>query len=173
MWSALNISVHKGYISARRICDPLGGKSKAFLKEVLSSSQSRSLAEWVFMAKTIQLLLLPFWGCCCLYEVWPSWTSVELLSHIVCIVAQWCSQKPGVIHTRWWRLWSAASQEEVCVLEVIGEVGWGKNGFSCAVWLFLAAWVRAIGHASCPPCTIRKGYSCSFCYNKKWVCISL
>lgn len=64
MWSALN--VYSGHKSAHGVSEPLGGKLKAFLKEVILSSQSCFQAECVFTAETVQLLWPPFWGYCLL-----------------------------------------------------------------------------------------------------------
>lgn len=136
MWSALNISAYggympapSGYISAHRICDPLDGKSK----EVISSSQSQSLVEWVFVAKTSWLrpaavaaflrLLLSLEG---LGQLDISWASQPHRLHCCTVMQPETGSDSYSVVT-------AVSCRKRYVLEVIGEVGWGKNGFSCTV----------------------------------------
>lgn len=172
MWSALNIPAYggympapSGYISAHRICDPLDGKSK----EVISSSQSQSLVEWVFVAKTS--------CCCCLSEAAVVSRRSGPAGHQLGFSATSFALLHSDAARNWeWFILSGDGrelQEELCS-------GGNWRGWLGEEWLQLhrlnSFWQREsepLAVPPGPPCTVQKGYSCRFCYNKKWICISL
>lgn len=156
-------------ISAHRACEPFRGKAEAFKKDIILSSQSCSQTEWAFMVETVQLLLLPLWGCCWCkrsgsagHPMNFSAASFALLHSDAAGNQEWLVPMAVSSNGSWRALYSGGNRRS----RLGGRAAWAAPPH------FLGMWVRATGHASCPPFTAQNGCSGRFCY-KTCFCISV
>lgn len=121
------------HIFTRRACESLRGKATAFLKYILfeltvTLSDRVSYYGWdcpVAATAFVRLLL----ALRSLAQLVIHWIPQRRRLHC------YTGMQPGARSDSCQWLWAAVAQEELCTLELIGEVGWGKNCFSCTVSL--------------------------------------